>query len=313
MSLSRKKTARQATGRRQKVVVIVGPTASGKSDLAVALAERYRGEIISADSRQIYRGLDIGTGKITKKEMRGVPHYLLDIASPQRAFTALRYVKKARRIIADIAVQGKLPIIAGGTGFWIQALVDGILLPEVPPDTALRKILAKKPVDELFALLEKLDPKRARTIDRKNPRRLIRAIEIARLLGAVPPLRKEKPRYEPFFIGIKLPREKLKQRIEKRTDAMLRRGLLAEVRRLVKSGTSPKRIHELGFEYALPADYLAGKISKKELRDTLNAETFRYAKRQITWFHRDQRIRWVRTQKEAFRETRVFLAHLRDV
>ncbi|MCC6290472.1 tRNA (adenosine(37)-N6)-dimethylallyltransferase MiaA [Candidatus Nomurabacteria bacterium] len=164
----------------KQVLVIVGPTASGKSALAVQLAKKFDGEIISADSRQVYRGLDIGSGKITEKEKRGIPHHLLDIASPKRIFTVARYQKLAKQKIAEIIGRGKLPIICGGTGFYIQAIVDDLALPKVKPDSRLRKSLAQKTVPELFKMLQKLDSNRARKIDRNNPRRLIRAIEIAK-------------------------------------------------------------------------------------------------------------------------------------
>ncbi|MEK7541902.1 MAG: tRNA (adenosine(37)-N6)-dimethylallyltransferase MiaA, partial [Patescibacteria group bacterium] len=163
----------------QKIIVIVGPTASGKSALAVALAKKFDGEVIPADSRQVYRGLEIGSGAITKKEMRGIRHHLLGISSPRRAFTAAQFVAAALRAIADIARRGKISIIAGGTAFWIDALVHGLSLPEVKPNARLRRALAKKSAAQLLAILQKYDPRRAAEIEQKNPRRLIRAIEIA--------------------------------------------------------------------------------------------------------------------------------------
>ncbi|MEK7208495.1 MAG: tRNA (adenosine(37)-N6)-dimethylallyltransferase MiaA [Patescibacteria group bacterium] len=188
-------TSRKVT----KILVIVGPTAVGKSALAVWLARmsfpngnsrgrarRFTGEIVSADSRQVYRGLDVGTGKLTKREMQKVFHHLLDVASPRRQFSVALYVRKARRAIEGIARRGKLPIVAGGTGLYIDALLGSVSIPEAPPKPALRKRLAKKSATELFAMLRKLDPRRAKTIDRHNTRRLIRAIEIARVLGNVP-------------------------------------------------------------------------------------------------------------------------------
>src|SRR3989344_8669425 len=180
-----------------KVVVILGPTATGKSALAVKLAKKlarhkwggFNGaEIISADSRQIYKGLDIGTGKITEKEMAGVPHHLLDVVTPKRRFTVVEYQTLAREKIAEIFSRGHLPIICGGTGFYISALVDGTVLPDVPPNPKLRAHLKKETSETLFNMLLKLDPRRAKTIDPKNSRRLIRAIEIVKALGKVPPL-----------------------------------------------------------------------------------------------------------------------------
>ena len=171
-----------------KLLIILGPTASGKSDLAVQLAKKYNGEIISADSRQVYKGLNIGTGKITKKEMSGIKHHLLDVTDPKKVFTVSQFKTLVEIAIADISSRGKLPIICGGTGFYIQAVVDNIILPEVPPNKKLREKLNKKTTTELFEILKKLDNERAKNIDAKNPRRLIRAIEIAEKLGKVPPL-----------------------------------------------------------------------------------------------------------------------------
>ena len=159
-----------------KILVILGPTATGKSGLAVKLARKYKGEVISADSRQVYKDLDIGTGKITKKEMRGVPHHMLDIVSPKKVFTVSEWKEKTEKIIKNIISRGKLPIICGGTGFYIQSIVENVILPEVPPNKVLRKKLEKKGLAELQTILVKLDPRRFSNIDIKNPVRLIRDI-----------------------------------------------------------------------------------------------------------------------------------------
>ncbi|MFZ2188045.1 MAG: tRNA (adenosine(37)-N6)-dimethylallyltransferase MiaA, partial [Candidatus Moraniibacteriota bacterium] len=171
---------------KSKIVVILGPTSSGKSSVAIKLAQKFNGEIISADSRQIYRGMDVGTGKVTSAEQALAKHYMLDIVSPKTNFSAAQFKKKAQILIADILKRGKLPIICGGTGFWIKALVDDVIYPEVKPDWKLREKLGKKSTEQLFVMLEKLDPVRAGNIDAKNPVRLIRAIEICRTLGKVP-------------------------------------------------------------------------------------------------------------------------------
>ncbi|MDP2362412.1 MAG: tRNA (adenosine(37)-N6)-dimethylallyltransferase MiaA, partial [Ignavibacteria bacterium] len=172
------KNWRKKSRSNKKLIVVLGQTSSGKSELAVKLAEKFNGEIISADSRQIYKGMDIGTGKITKKEMRGIPHYLLDIASPKRRFSVAQYRKLVIKAINKIFNKGKIPILCGGTGFYIQAVVDGIIIPEVKPDWRLRSDLEQLSTEELFNRLKKLDPKRAKTIDKNNRRRLIRALEI---------------------------------------------------------------------------------------------------------------------------------------
>jgi len=278
---------------KRKIIVILGPTASGKSALAVKMAKKINGEIISADSRQVYKGLDIGAGKITKKEMGGIPHYCLDIVSPKKIFTVVDFKKCADKAIEEIFAKNKTPIIVGGTGLYIQAIVDNIVLPEVKPNWKLRKELEKKTTEEMFKMLKKLDPERAKNIDAKNPRRLIRAIEIAKALGKIPNLAVKPPSWEFLQIGLKLPDEILKKNIEKRIKKMLKGGLVAEMKKLRKSGLSWKRIYELGFEYKYPALFLRREISKDEMLSKMLIENRQYAKRQMTWFKRDKRIKWI--------------------
>ncbi|HJL55654.1 MAG: tRNA (adenosine(37)-N6)-dimethylallyltransferase MiaA [Candidatus Pacebacteria bacterium] len=274
-----------------KIIVILGQTATGKSELAVKLAKQFGGEIISADSRQVYKGLDIGSGKITKKEMRGVSHHLLDVANPKRKFSVAQYKKLADKKIAEIHKPQKVPIIVGGTGFYIQAIVDNLILPAVMPNYTLRKKLEKKSTYELFAMLKKLDPNRADEIEKDNPRRLIRAIEIARELGKVPKL-KTLPKYDALQIGLKLTDEKLKKKIHTRLIARMRKGMVSEVERLHSKGLSWKRLEALGLEYRYLALYLQKKLGKQEMLSKLGIEIRRFAKRQMRWFKRDKRIRW---------------------
>ena len=279
---------------KRKIIVILGPTASGNSALGVKLAKKINGEIISADSGQVYKGLDIGSGKITKKEMSGIPHYCLDIISPKKIFTVIDFKKCADKAIEKIFAKNKTPIIVGGTGLYIQAIVDNIILPEVKPNWKLRKELEKKTTGEMFKMLKKLDPERAKNIDPKNPRRLIRAIEIAEKLGKTPKLMSMSRRdLDIRQIGIKLPDEILKINIEKRIKKMLKGGLVAETKKLKKSGLSWKRIYELGFEYKYSALFLRRKISKDEMLAKMLIENWQYAKRQMTWFKRDKRIKWI--------------------
>ena len=278
---------------KQKIIVILGPTSSGKSDLAVILAKKFNGEIISADSRQVYKGMNIGTGKITKKEMRGIPHHLLDVANPKRKYSVARYKREAEKTILDITRRRKMPIICGGTGFYIQAIVDDVVFPEVRSNPTLRKKLKKLSTEELFARLKKLDKKRAKDIDPHNPHRLIRAIEIATKLGSVPHLKVGSPsKYDMLQIGIKTNNAILKERIYKRLLARLRRGMIAEVKRLHTEGVSWKRMEELGLEYKFISWFLQAKISKEEMLEQLNTAIWQYAKRQKTWFKRDKRIKW---------------------
>ncbi len=266
---------------KQKVLVIVGPTASGKSALAVRLAKKLNGEIISADSRQVYKGLDIGSGKITKKEMRGIPHHLLNVANPRKQFSVADYKKLVLDNIRYIVCYGKLPIIVGGTGFYIDSLT--MSLPEVPPDQTLRKKLANKSVEELSEMLGK-----HKIADRKNKVRLIRAIEIVKALGKIPKIKKSS-KYDFVFIGLKP--KNLDERIYKRLIARLP-GIIKEVRKLHRDGLSWKRMYELGLEYRYVSLYVRGNLKKLDVVNKLYKEICNYSKRQMTWFKNNKKITW---------------------
>jgi tRNA dimethylallyltransferase len=290
-----------------KLIVILGPTASGKTELAVKLAKNFNGEIVNADSRQVYKGMDIGTAKPTKKEMRGVPHHLLDVASPKRKFTVAQYRKLALKAIERIQKKGKIPFLVGGTWFYIRAVVDGLVIPKVPPDWKLRKKLEKKSPQELYEILKKLDPERAKTIEKENKRRLIRAIEICKKIGKVPPLRFNPLPYPVLMIGIKRAKKELMERIRKRFFEWLKKGLILEVIKLQKMGVSFKRIEEFGMHYREIAKYLRGKISEKEMIENSIKEIQNYAKKQMNWFKKDKRIKWIRNYKEAKELIKKFL------
>jgi tRNA dimethylallyltransferase len=277
----------------KKLIVVVGPTASGKTELAIKLAKKFNGEIVSADSRQIYKGMDIGTAKPTKKERQGIPHYLLNVANPKRHFTVAQYRKLALKAIEKIQKRGKIPFLVGGTFFYIRAIVDGILIPEVPPDWKLRKKLEKKSPKELYKILKKLDPKRAKTIEKENPRRLIRAIEICKKIGKVPPLKFNPLPYPVLMLGIKRKKKELMERIRKRFFEWLKRGLILEIIKLRKIGVSLKRIEEFGMHYREIAKYLKREISEKEMIENSIREIQNYGKKQINWFKKDKRINWV--------------------
>jgi tRNA dimethylallyltransferase len=283
----------------QKVYVILGQTATGKSNLAVKLAKKINGEIISADSRQVYKNLDIGTGKITpdervlrtgqaKKEYifthKNIPHYLIDVIEPKKVFTVSEYQKSAIYAMADIIKRGKTPIICGGTGFYIDAITKGVVFPEVPPDFKLRKRLTLLDGRQLMLILKKLDPARAKNIKDKNEQnnkvRLVRAIEIAKYLGNVPSPKKVPLPFKFIKIGLCLPIDKLKKKVEKRVKKMFKDGLLDEIKKLKERGVSQKRLKEFGFEYDNPTE-------EKVIKETL-----KYAKRQMTWFKRDKDIKW---------------------
>lgn len=281
----------------KRILVIVGPTASGKSDLAVKLAKKLKGEVISADSRQVYKGLDIGTGKITRKEMRGIPHHMLDVADPRKQFSAAEYKRMAEEELRYIESRGRTPIIVGGTGFYIDALTGTTRLPDVPPNKKLRLKLGKKTNAALFTMLRKKDPRRAKTIDANNKVRLIRALEVVAALGTVPPVQHPVLDKRFVFIGI-LPKD-LDLRIKKRLDKRLS-GMIAEGKRLRKEGVSYKRMQELGLEYRYIAMLLQGKISKAEMKKKLFVAIRQYAKRQMTWFKRYPKTRWYPSASAAY-------------
>lgn len=276
------------------VLVVLGPTATGKSALAIALAKHFGGEVISADSRQVYRGMDLGTGKVTPKEMAGIPHHLLDIEHPSRAYNVERFKSDAESALTGILARGNMPIICGGTGFYIESIVHNVVRPDVPTNKKLRTALSKKSLSELQLILKALDPKRFKTVDQQNPVRLIRAIEIATALGAVPQLKHKPSPYRFVQIGIECPDDELRARIEKRLDERLKKGMIAEVRAL-RSAPRPvsmRRLNELGLEYRYIALHLAGKLTKTEMRDQLATAIWQYARRQKTWFRRDKSITW---------------------
>ncbi len=280
------------TMKRPKVIVILGPTATGKSDLAVEMARELGGEVISADSRQVYRGLDIGAGKITKPEMEGVPHHLLDVADPKGArYTVEDFKRDGAAAIAEIASRGKLPIVCGGTGFYIDALISGEEFPQVPPDQKLRARLAKRSAASLMKEIATLDPRRARELDPLNKVRIIRAIEIARALGSVPRVKRRK-RYETLFIGLKADSEALRGRIHERLLKRIDRGMVREVSNLRKRGVSWKRMHEFGLEYRHLALHLQKKASKEIMLEGLEHDIVDYSKRQMRWFKRNPAIQW---------------------
>ena len=263
------------------VLIIVGPTASGKSDLAVKLAKKFGGEIISADSRQVYKSLNIGTGKITKQEMRGIPHYLLDVANPRKQFSVAQYKALATKSLRNIVTKNKLPIIVGGTGLYIDTLTGIVNFPDVEPNKKLREKFSRKSTEELFQILKTKDSRRARTIDSHNKVRLIRALEIIDAIGKVPT---PKPTTSNNFIYIGLKPDGLDRRIYRRLIKRLP-GMIREAKNLIKLKTiSYKRMYQLGLEYRYISLYLQGKTSQEKMVAKLYTEIRRYAKRQMTWF-----------------------------
>jgi tRNA dimethylallyltransferase len=304
----------------KKIIAILGPTASGKSALAVKIAKKFGGEVISVDSRQVYKGMNIGTGKVKRDNSKlksqksklylhqGIVHYLLDVASPKRKFTVAQFQKLAKKAIEKIFKKGKIPILCGGTGFYLWVLTQQVAIPKVKPDWKLRKKLEKKSAKELFEILKKLDPERAKTIEKDNKRRLIRAIEIAKKLGKVPPLKTEPLPYPILFLGIKKSKGELKKLIKRRLLKRLKEGMIEEVKKLRKSGISWKRLEEFGLEYEWIAKYLQGKIGYKEMVESLQKDIENFAKKQMTYFKKyfPQTI-WIRNYKEAERVVNLFL------
>ena len=281
-----------------KILVILGPTSSGKSDLAIRVAKKFNGEIISCDSRQVYKGMDLGSGKVSRKERKEAKHYLLDVASPKRQFSVAQFQEKAKKAIKKILKKGKLPIICGGNWFWLKVLIEDIELPEVKPDFLLRKKLQKRSVEELYLILKKIDLKRSREVEKNNKIRLIRSIEIILNSFEFPKIKKKRS-YEILKVGIEVPFEKLKKLIFLRLQKRLRQGMIKEVKELKKSGLSFKRIENFGLEYKWIAFYFQGKIDFKKMKENLFKENCRFARKQINIFKKDKEIIWIRNFLEA--------------
>ena len=282
-----------------KIIVILGQTATGKSDFAVNIAKEVIGEIVSADSRQVYKGMNLGTGKVTKKEMGGIPHFMLDVISPKsKTFSASQFQKMANKKIKEILDKKNIPIVCGGTGYYIDSLINSLPFPEVLPNKKLRRELETKDATELFGILKKIDKNRAKNIDAKNKVRLIRAIEIAQELGEVPKLKKTKKEFETIKIGLAFPDNELKRRIYERLIKRIEKGMIKEVEKLHESGVSWKKLESFGLEYRYVSFYLQKKMTKEEMIEKLFSAIWHFAKRQKTWFKRDKEIIWINPSKK---------------
>jgi tRNA dimethylallyltransferase len=287
----------------QKLVVILGTNASGKSDLGIRLARHFGGEIVSADSRQVYRGLDLGSGKITPAQAATAKHHLIDVADLSEYYSLAQYQRAAYDAIDSILGAEKLPFLVGGTGLYISAVVEGYQLVDVPPNDLLRAELESLPLPQLVERLEKADPAAASRIDKSNRRRLIRAIEIAAAGHAHSAARKNSPRYDCLQLGLTWPREILLQRIEKRLGERLANGMIEEVAALRSRGVSDLRLEKLGLEYRYIARFLQGELrGLDDLRAELGIAIRQFAKEQLTWFKRDSRIIWLDPFKDCFQE-----------
>ncbi len=292
-----------------KLIAIVGTNASGKSSLSVALAAHYHGEIVSADSRQVYRGLDLGSGKITPAEMQGVPHHLLDVCAPGAFFTMADFQHLSYEAINSIHARGRIPFLAGGTGLYVDAVCDGFVLSNIEPDLAYRRELEKLPTETLYALLQQTVPDTQ--IDPKNRNRVMRALEKLHD-GDTAPASKS-PRYDVLKIGVTWDRPTLCARIDERLDRRVQEGMLDEVQHLLDTGVTEDFLYRLGLEYRYISQYLLGCIPGPEyMLEELSKAIKRFAKRQMTWFRRDPAIHWLdmrsQPQEEAKQLIDAFLA-----
>ena len=285
-------------GGRDRLLAIVGPTASGKTGLALRIADALPSEIIGADSRQVYRRMDVGTAKPTPAELAAAPHHLVDIIEPDDGFSLGRYVSMARQAIESANARGKLPILVGGTGQYVMAILEGWNVPTAPPDAELRSRLEAKlesdGLDSLVAELRGLDARAASEIDLRNPRRVIRAIERASAgYPASERARRTPPGFDSAIIGLTAPRERLYERADRRFDEMIAAGFVEEVRALLDAGYSPELPSMSGIGYSEIADHLLNGADLSEAMQRAKHRTHRYIRQQSNWFKReDPRIRW---------------------
>lgn len=298
------------------IVVVCGPTASGKTGLAVELAKRLDGEVISADSMQLYTGLDIASAKPTKEEMQGIPHHMMDFLPPTTSFSVADYVEMARKKIAEVAARGKLPIIAGGTGLYINSLVDNIEFDDTSSDMAyrdeLRAIEKEKGAGFLLEMLREVDPESAEKLHANNQSRIIRALEVYHISGkkmsdVQAESRRNPSPYEPCMIALNYTdRQDLYDRINKRVDIMLEQGLLEEAREFFTHSDYDTAAQAIGYKELKP--YFDGKAALEECVEHLKQATRHYAKRQLTWFRKDKRINWINVDKSTSSEEIIEIA-----
>ncbi len=295
-----------------KMIAIVGSTSSGKSELAVQLAKRFKGEIISADSRQIYKGMDLGTGKVEGKWeivinrgreglqyfYKEIPHHLIDFINPKKQYSVAEFQKEAKKVIADVTKRGKLPILCGGTAQWIDAVVYNQEIPNIKPNLRLRLKLEKQNAYILFKRLQKLDPTRAKNIDRHNKRRLIRALEIILATGKPIPILKSF-NGKALWLGINVDQKTLYKKIDVRLKQRLKAGMIKEVQKLHKVGLSWKKLESFGLEYKFVSQYLQKKLTEDEMFVQLSYAIKHYSKRQMTWWKRNKEIIWLKEPKKA--------------
>jgi len=289
-----------------KLIVILGPTATGKTQLAVRLAQQFNGEIISADSRQIYKNMDIGTGK-DLNAYKNIPYHLIDITTPDKQFTLADYQSSAIKKINAVIKKNKLPFLVGGTGLYISAIINNFNIPAIAPKPSLRQKITQMSQQEKIACLKKTDPLALEIIDINNPRRLNRAVEICLNGKKFSQLRQTgKPLFNVLQLGVKLPTEQLKRKINQRVDNMLKHGLIKETQKIIKQyGQNSQPLNTIGYVEII--SYLNKKTTLEQTVALIKTHTRQYAKRQMTWFKRDQRIRWVNGYQPAEKLIKKFL------
>ncbi len=282
--------------KKPQLVVVTGPTASGKSSLGIALARQFKGEIVSADSRQVYRGLDLGTAKVTPEERVLVPHHLLDVAESDEIYSVARFQHDAIEAINGILARKHQPFLVGGSPHYIQAVVDNLAIPAIPPQPELRARLEKRSLTELLVQLEKLDPQTAATIDKHNSRRLIRALEVCLVTGQ--PFSEQRRMGEPLYdclqIAINWPRTELYTRIDQRVDERIEQGMVQEVQRLLNEGLSSERLEAFGLEYRFINRWLHGEFaSEAQMVERLKFAIHDFTRRQLSWLRKESRLIWL--------------------
>lgn len=304
-----------------KIIAVVGPTASGKTALGIFLAQRFKGEIISVDSRQIYKGMDIGTAKVEGKkqtdengreyfDVEGVRHYGIDLVEPDKIYSVAEFKEYALQIMAEIIGRGNLPILVGGTGFYLKAIVDNLKIPHLAPNLDLRQSLEKKDLADLVIELKKIDPISAEKIDLKNKRRVVRALEVVGSTGQsfAGNWEKGEKLFECLEIGITQPRKILYQRIDDRVEEQIRNGLVEETQKLISKWYKWNLPSMTGIGYKEIGMFLRGEISLEKAKELIKFRTHDYARRQITWFKSIMEIKWIENVEEAEDLTKIFLA-----
>ncbi len=304
--------------KKEKVVVICGPTASGKTALSIELAKKINGEIVSSDSMQIYKEMDIGTAKTTKEEMQGIKHYMIDIISPEKRYSVADYKKEAKEAIREIIKKGKTPIVVGGTGLYVDSLIYEIEYPNIEFDEEYRKKLEiqaeKEGLENLYEQAKRIDPEAIKKISQNDKKRIIRILEIYHATGynkteQERKSREKEPEFDYKVYGLNMPREKLYKRIDLRVDIMIKQGLIEEVEKIYKKYSEfPTAMQGLGYKEVV--EYLKNNLTKEEMIEKIKQETRRYAKRQMTWFRKNKQTIWLDTENTVQNNLQIILEGL---